>query len=37
MKDITLVPRPAHLPVDIWQPMASGRSIEFIAKKGSKV
>ena len=36
MKDITLVPRPAHLPVDIWQPMASGRSIEFIAKKAIK-
>ena len=36
LKDITLVPRPMHLPVDIWQPMSSGRSIEFIAKKGIK-
>ena len=36
MKDITLVPRPTNLPVDIWQPMTSGRSIEFIAKKGIK-
>jgi len=36
LKDITLVPRPTHLPVDIWQPMTSGRSIEFIAKKGIK-
>jgi len=30
------VPRPTHLPVDIWQPMTSGRSIDFIAKKGIK-
>ena len=36
LKDITLVPRPAHLPVDIWQPMTSGRTIEFIAQKGIK-
>ena len=36
LEEITLVPRPAHLPVDIWQPMTSGRSIEFIAKKGIK-
>ena len=36
MKEITLVPRPTHLPVEIWQPMTSGRSIEFIAKNGIK-
>jgi len=36
LKDITLVPRPIHLPVEIWQPMTSGRSIDFIAKNGIK-
>ena len=36
LKDITLVPRPIHLPVEIWQPMTSGRSIDFIARKGIK-
>jgi alkanesulfonate monooxygenase SsuD/methylene tetrahydromethanopterin reductase-like flavin-dependent oxidoreductase (luciferase family) len=30
------VPRPINLPVEIWQPMTSGRSIDFIAKKGIK-
>ena len=36
LKDITLVPRPIHRPVEIWQPIASGRTIEYIAKKGIK-
>ena len=35
-KDITLVPRPLNLPVEMWQPVTSGRSIDFIAKKGIK-
>jgi alkanesulfonate monooxygenase SsuD/methylene tetrahydromethanopterin reductase-like flavin-dependent oxidoreductase (luciferase family) len=36
LHDITLVPRPVHRPVEIWQPVASGRSLEFIAKHGIK-
>ena len=36
LKEITLVPRPANLPVEIWQPIASGRSLEYIARKGIK-
>ncbi len=36
LKDITLVPRPIHLPVEIWQPIASGRTLEYIARKGIK-
>ena len=36
LKDITLVPRPVHLPVEIWQPITSGRTIEFVAQKGIK-
>ncbi len=36
MKEITLVPRPIHLPVETWQPIVSGRSIEFIARNNIK-
>jgi alkanesulfonate monooxygenase SsuD/methylene tetrahydromethanopterin reductase-like flavin-dependent oxidoreductase (luciferase family) len=36
LKDITLVPRPVNLPVEIWQPIASGRTLEYIAQKGIK-
>ena len=36
LQDVTLVPRPIHRPVEIWQPVASGRSLEFIAKHGIK-
>ena len=36
LEEITLVPRPINLPVEIWQPMSSGRSIDFIAKRGIK-
>ena len=36
LKDITLVPRPINRPVEIWQPIASGRTLEYIAKKGIK-
>jgi alkanesulfonate monooxygenase SsuD/methylene tetrahydromethanopterin reductase-like flavin-dependent oxidoreductase (luciferase family) len=36
LQDLTLVPRPVHRPVDIWQPVASGRSLEFMAKHGFK-
>src|SRR5881394_3335452 len=36
LKDITLVPRPKHLPVEIWMPIASGKTIEMMAKNGLK-
>jgi alkanesulfonate monooxygenase SsuD/methylene tetrahydromethanopterin reductase-like flavin-dependent oxidoreductase (luciferase family) len=36
LQDITLVPRPLHRPVEIWQPVASGRSLEFLARHGLK-
>jgi alkanesulfonate monooxygenase SsuD/methylene tetrahydromethanopterin reductase-like flavin-dependent oxidoreductase (luciferase family) len=36
LDEVTLVPRPKHLPVEIWQPIVSGRTIEFIAKHGIK-
>ena len=36
LKDITLVPRPLNLPVEIWQPIASGRTLEYIARMGFK-
>ena len=34
LKDITLVPRPRNIPVETWQPIVSGSSIEFTASKG---
>src|SRR5258708_13645111 len=36
MKDITVVPRPKHLPVDVWMPIASGRTIDMMAQYGLK-
>ena len=36
LKEITLVPRPVHLPVETWQPIVSGGSIEFMARHGFK-
>ena len=36
VKEVTLVPRPAHLPVETWQPIVSGGSIDFIAKNNIK-
>ena len=38
LKEITLVPRPVHLPVEIWQPIVSGsaRGLEFMVKHGIK-
>ena len=36
LKDITLVPRPKHLPVEIWMPVASGRTIDMMAQYGFK-
>ena len=38
LKEITLVPRPIHRPVECWQPVvsASPRGLEFMAKHGIK-
>ena len=38
LKELTLVPRPAHLPVEIWQPIVSGsaRGLEFMVRHGIK-
>jgi alkanesulfonate monooxygenase SsuD/methylene tetrahydromethanopterin reductase-like flavin-dependent oxidoreductase (luciferase family) len=36
LKELTLVPRPARLPVETWQPIQGGsaRALEFMAKHG---
>src|SRR5437588_664528 len=34
--DITMVPRPQHLPVEIWMPIASGKTIDLMARYGLK-
>jgi alkanesulfonate monooxygenase SsuD/methylene tetrahydromethanopterin reductase-like flavin-dependent oxidoreductase (luciferase family) len=38
LKELTLVPRPARLPVECWQPIQSGsaRALDFMAKHGIK-
>ena len=38
LKELSLVPRPVHLPVEIWQPIVSGsaRGLEFMVKHGIK-
>ena len=38
LEEITLVPRPRHLPVDCWQPVVSAtqRGLDFMAKNGIK-
>jgi alkanesulfonate monooxygenase SsuD/methylene tetrahydromethanopterin reductase-like flavin-dependent oxidoreductase (luciferase family) len=36
LKEITCVPRPIHRPVEIWQPIASGKTLEYIASHGIK-
>src|SRR5256886_16370251 len=38
LKEISLVPRPVHQPVDVWQPIVSGsvRGLDFMAKHGIK-
>jgi len=36
LTDITMVPRPKHLPVEIWMPIASGKTIDMMAKHGLK-
>lgn len=34
--EVTLVPRPVHRPVEIWQPIASGKTLPYIAQRGIK-
>jgi alkanesulfonate monooxygenase SsuD/methylene tetrahydromethanopterin reductase-like flavin-dependent oxidoreductase (luciferase family) len=36
LEEITMVPRPKHLPVEIWMPIASGKTIDLVAQKGLK-
>jgi alkanesulfonate monooxygenase SsuD/methylene tetrahydromethanopterin reductase-like flavin-dependent oxidoreductase (luciferase family) len=36
LKEVTCVPRPIRRPVEIWQPIASGRTLEYIATRGIK-
>ncbi len=36
LQDVTLIPRPIHRPVEIWQPIASGKTIGYIAQHGIK-
>jgi alkanesulfonate monooxygenase SsuD/methylene tetrahydromethanopterin reductase-like flavin-dependent oxidoreductase (luciferase family) len=36
LREITCVPRPIHRPVEIWQPIASGKTLEYIATRGIK-
>ena len=36
LEEITVVPRPMHLPVDIWMPIASGKTIDMMARYGLK-
>ncbi len=36
LTDLTLVPRPVHRPVEIWQAIASGKSIPYMVQHGIK-
>ena len=36
LEDVTLVPRPIHRPVEIWQAISSGSSIPRMAQRGIK-
>jgi alkanesulfonate monooxygenase SsuD/methylene tetrahydromethanopterin reductase-like flavin-dependent oxidoreductase (luciferase family) len=36
LKEVTCVPRPIHRPVELWQPIASGKTLEYIARRGIK-
>ena len=36
LTEVTMVPRPIHRPVEIWQPIASGKTIDFLAKHNLK-
>ena len=34
LTEVTLVPRPIHRPVEMWQAVSSGRSVAFMAREG---
>jgi alkanesulfonate monooxygenase SsuD/methylene tetrahydromethanopterin reductase-like flavin-dependent oxidoreductase (luciferase family) len=36
LQDVTMVPRPVNQPVEIWQAIASGKSIPFMVQHGIK-
>jgi alkanesulfonate monooxygenase SsuD/methylene tetrahydromethanopterin reductase-like flavin-dependent oxidoreductase (luciferase family) len=36
LSDVTCVPRPVHRPVEIWMPIASGKTIDFLARHDLK-
>jgi alkanesulfonate monooxygenase SsuD/methylene tetrahydromethanopterin reductase-like flavin-dependent oxidoreductase (luciferase family) len=36
LREVTCVPRPIHRPVDIWMPIASGKTIDYMARMGLK-
>ena len=36
LKEITCVPRPVNRPVEVWMPIASGKSIDWMAQKNLK-
>ncbi|MBI1846062.1 MAG: LLM class flavin-dependent oxidoreductase [Candidatus Rokubacteria bacterium] len=36
LREVTCVPRPIHRPVEIWQPIASGKTLDYIASRGVK-
>jgi alkanesulfonate monooxygenase SsuD/methylene tetrahydromethanopterin reductase-like flavin-dependent oxidoreductase (luciferase family) len=36
LREITCVPRPKHRPVEMWMPIASGKSIDFMSRHNFK-
>ena len=36
LREVACVPRPIHRPVEIWQPIASGKTLDYIAARGIK-
>jgi alkanesulfonate monooxygenase SsuD/methylene tetrahydromethanopterin reductase-like flavin-dependent oxidoreductase (luciferase family) len=36
LREITVVPRPLRRPVEIWMPIASGKTIDYMARQGLK-
>jgi alkanesulfonate monooxygenase SsuD/methylene tetrahydromethanopterin reductase-like flavin-dependent oxidoreductase (luciferase family) len=36
LKEVTLVPRPLRRPVEIWQPIASGKTLPYLVQHGFK-
>jgi alkanesulfonate monooxygenase SsuD/methylene tetrahydromethanopterin reductase-like flavin-dependent oxidoreductase (luciferase family) len=36
LSEVTCVPRPKHLPVEVWMPIASSKSIDYMASKNFK-